>query len=299
MSEDSNKKEKSVSYSQYKMWMSCPHHFYLDYVLGKRVYEDSIHTAFGTSIHEPLQLYIKTLYTESAVKADEIDLYQMFKKRFEEILKEKNVKYTDDELTDFTFDGEDIIKEFTKSINRMKHFPSNKYEFVGIEEELKIPLREGINFIGYIDLILKEKMTGKYKIFDFKTSSQGWNEYQKADEKLYSQVLLYKALYSKKYNVPINMIDVEFFILKRKLLENVNFPQSRLQIFKPQDKSKQIANTLNGFAEFVNSCFNSDGSHITDINNYPKIPGNYKKNCKYCIHKKVSCDAKPTFKDDE
>jgi hypothetical protein len=87
-------------------------------------------------------------------------------------------------------------------------------------------------------------------------------------------------------------IDVEFFILKRKLYEKVNFPQSRIQLFSPKNASKNIISVLNNFTEFVNTCFTNDGAYKTEISLYPKTPGTNKKNCKYCPHYKIYCDGK-------
>ena len=127
----------------------------------------------------------------------------------------------------------------------------------------------------------------------------GWNRYQKEDESKYSQVLLYKALYSKKYNVPLSQIDVEFFILKRKLMENVAFPQSRIQTFSPTNTSTAVNGSIKKFTMFIDECFTSEGTYNDKRESFPKIPGKAKKNCKYCPHKKVNCDAKSDVKDDE
>jgi hypothetical protein len=148
-----------------------------------------------------------------------------------------------------------------------------------------------VNFIAFLDLVLKDKTTGKYKIYDFKTSAVGWNNYMKEDESKYSQILLYKAFYSKKYNVNLEDIEVEFFILKRNLYENVSFPQSRIQTFTPTNTKKAIAESLTGFIKFVEECFTSEGEFNMNAS-YPKIPGKGKKNCKYCAHYKTTCDGK-------
>jgi len=261
-----------------------------------RIFDASLNTCFGTAIHDTVQTYIKKLYTESVESAESLNLYEMFKNKFDdEVVKEKSKNekfpFTDEEYTDFIFDGEDILKTFISPKNRVKYFPSNKYEFVGVELPLEMPIKNNVEFIAFIDLVLKDKETGKIKIWDFKTSTNGWNKYQKADPVKYSQVLLYKAFYAKKFNLPINMIEVEFFILKRKLYENVDFPQSRIQIFEPLHGKLQIVESLNDFSQFVSECFTADGSYNTE-QSYPKIPGKAKKNCKYCAHYKVNCDAK-------
>jgi hypothetical protein len=219
-----------------------------------------------------------------------LDVKKLFLDKFnEEIKKVKDVK--EEEFTDFIFDGNDIIDTFCKSANRLKYFSTKDYELVGIEIPLEIPIKNNVEFVGFIDLVLKEKNKEYYKIIDFKTSSSGWNSYMKEDPTKLAQLHLYKSVYSKKFNVPLNSIEVEFFIVKRKLYENVSFPQSRIQVFKPAAGPVIIKESINSFIEFLDIGFNSDGTYNTSIE-YPKIPGKAKKNCKYCIHHKTNCDAK-------
>lgn len=283
-------KKNRVSFSQYSTFLKCPHKWYLDYVKNLRERDDSIHTTFGTAIHHAFQTYLTVLYKESVSAADSLDVKKLFLDKFTE--EAKKVKNLDEqEFTDFTFDGHDIIDTFLKSANRIKHFPSDQYELIGIEIPLEISIKNNVEFVGFIDLVLKEKNKENYRIIDFKTSSSGWNKYQKEDESKYAQLHLYKSVYSKKFNVPLNNIDVEFFIVKRKLFEAATFPQSRIQIFKPASGTPVIKESINNFIQFLDHGFKSDGSYNVD-NSYPKIPGDRKKNCKYCIHYKKNCDAK-------
>jgi|ERR1035437_208702 hypothetical protein len=290
-------KKRKVSYSQFSNWFNCPHHWYLDCVKGLKVFDESINTCFGTAIHETIQLYIETLYKESAAAADLHNLKEHFKNGFERELSVKKISFTEDEKTGFIDDGNEIINAFSNITNRIKYFPSNKYEFIAVEDEILMPIKNNVDFICYIDVVLKEKLTGRYRIIDIKTSTRGWNSYQKEDPAKYSQVLLYKAFFGKKYNVPLNMIDVEFFILKRKLYENSGFPQSRIQYFVPNSNEKKVKTTLTTFSQFVGDCFKPDGSFVDNVKIYPKIPGKAKKHCKYCPHYKKNCDAKADVED--
>lgn len=285
-------KKKKVSYSQFANWFDCPHRWYLDCVKGLKIFDDSVHTCFGDAVHEAIQLYIESLYKRGVAVADEHDLYSIFKIAFEKYLIERKIIITELEKQGFIQDGDEIITAFSNVSNRIKHFPSNKYEFIGIEDEIITPIKNNVEFICYIDLILKEKSTGRYRIIDIKTSTYGWNSYTKKNPAKYSQVLLYKAFFSKKYNVPMKMIDVEFFILKRKLMEGSSYPQSRIQCFAPAQNDKTVTNILSTFSQFVSECFNKDGTYNQEENGYPKIPGKSKKHCKYCPHKKVNCDTK-------
>ena len=296
---EETQKKKKVSFSQYAMYSKCPYAWRLNYLEGKKVFDANLNTCFGTAMHNVLQLYIGTLYAISTQDADSLELFKLFIEGFKaEVDKAKKdnpkFEYTEDEYTGFQFDGEDILKEFLATSNRLKHFPSNRYEFIGAELPLDAELRNNVEFIAFVDLILKNKENGRIKIIDFKTSSTGWNKYQTTDMCKIDQLLLYKAFYSKKFNVPLNMIDIEFFILKRKLYEGVAFPQSRLQLFTPLHNSKVIAETLTNFTKFITGCFNDDGTY--NINGkYERIAGKAYKNCKYCNHKGVNCF--PTKKD--
>ena len=294
MSTEENKeiKKNRVSFSQYSTYLKCPHKWYLDYVKNMRVRDDNINTTFGTAIHHAFQTYLTSLYNESVSIADSLDVKKLFLDKFnEEIKKVKDVK--EEEFTDFIFDGNDIIDTFCKSSNRLKHFPTKEYELVGIEIPLEISVKNNVNFVGFIDIVLKEKNKEFYRIIDFKTSSSGWNSYMKEDVSKLAQLHLYKSVYSKKFNVPLNNIEVEFFIVKRKLYENVSFPQSRIQIFKPCAGPTVIKESIHSFIEFLDFGFNSDGTY-NENNQYIKVPGNGKKHCKYCTHYKKICDGKAT-----
>ena len=100
-------------------------------------------------------------------------------------------------------------------------------------------------------------------------------------------------VYSKKFNVPLDAIDVEFFIVKRKLFVDSTFPQNRIQSFVPAHGAMAIKESINNFIGFLDHGFTADGTYNVD-NEYPKVPGTSKKNCKYCTHYKKICDAKAT-----
>jgi hypothetical protein len=284
------KKKKVVSYSQYSKWFNCPHSWFLDYVKGLRKYEHNLTLSYGNAIHETLQKYVETLYTKGMLKATTFDVKDFFIDKLIEDLTKENVKYEEPELVEFIEDGMALLDEFMTAAVRLQHFPPDKYELLGIEKELSIPLINNVDYSGFIDLVLKEKATGRIKIFDFKTSRLGWNMYQKEDLSKTSQLILYKALYSKKYNVSVTQIDVEFFILRRKLYENARFKQSRIQIFSPDASQKEVKRVVDHFNEFITECFHHDGTYKTDAF-YPKIPGKNKSNCKWCCHRGVNCNA--------
>ncbi len=100
-------KKKRVSFSQYSMWMKCPYSWKLNYLEGKRIYDASLNIFFGTAIHHSVQTFLQSLYTESVEKADSINVFELFKVKFEEEIQKEKSKpgskftYTDDEYTEF------------------------------------------------------------------------------------------------------------------------------------------------------------------------------------------------------
>ena len=119
----------------------------------------------------------------------------------------------------------------------------------------------------------------------------GWNKWAKADKNKSNQLLLYKQFYSKQFNFPIDKIDVEFFIVKRKLYENLDFPQRRIQTFVPASGTPSINKVNTALKEFIEECFTDDGKH-NEQHIYKKIVST--KNCKYCEFKDKPelCDRK-------
>jgi hypothetical protein len=286
-------KKKKVSYSQFSTYFTCPHRWKLDYVDKLKEFEDNLIMSFGTAIHETVQLYLKVLYNKGDVTAAKVDLIKFFIWSFKKEIKKKKIPHTSTEFNEFIEDGRNIIREFCDPTNLYRYFQKGKWELVDIENELNVDFHNNININGFIDIIFREKTTGNIRIIDFKTSNMPWTSYKKEDFTKTSQLLLYKALYSKQYNVPLSKINVEFIILIRKLYENAKYLQSRIQIFKPSAHQKDVMLVLEEFSKFVDACFTPDG--IQKVNGiYPKIPGSGKKNCKYCPYlKNGKCDGIP------
>ena len=226
-------KKKSISYSQFSLWEQCPYSWKLTYVDKAIPFTDNIYTLFGTSMHEILQEYLRVMYSDSIKAADELYLEEQLedrlKKNFLEITQKNGGEEfcTKNDMLEFYNDGLKIIDYFKKKRNQ--YFSKRGYELVGIETALNYDLPNNLKFRGFIDLVIKDTLRNRIKIIDIKTSTWGWNKYQKADKNKTDQLLLYKQFYSKEFNVPMDRIDVEYFIVKRKLYENTDFPQKRIQ----------------------------------------------------------------------
>ena len=278
-----------VSFSQFSMWCNCPYQWYLNYVKQLRIQNDTIHTVFGTAMHETLQSYLTVLFNSTIKNANEIDLETMLLEKMKTLFLEKKDKnkeefITKENLVEFCSDGYYIIEHFKKY--RDEYFSKSQYELLGIEHPLDISLKNNVNFVGYIDVLIKDKISNKIKIIDFKTSTGGWREKAKKDPIKASQLLLYKKFYSEKYDCSIDMIEIEFIILKRKLIENCDFVQKRLQRVVPASGKPTIKKVSDSFNNFIEQCFNEDGSYKSDIE-YNKAME--KTSCKYCVFLKNNC----------
>ena len=80
--------ERRISYSQFSMYSQCPKHWELAYAKGLRTFSQSIHTVFGTAMHETLQHYLTVMYNDSVKAADAIDIHDYLKDQMYLIYKE-------------------------------------------------------------------------------------------------------------------------------------------------------------------------------------------------------------------
>jgi hypothetical protein len=192
-------------------------------------------------------------------------------------------------LEEFYGDGRRILSWFKKYCS--KFYSKSGYELVGIEIPLNANIKPGVHFIGYIDIVLKDLAENSIIIVDLKTSTMGWNQYQKADKMKNSQILLYKKYYSELFNVPLTKIKVEYQIMRRKLPEDSAFPIPYISKHVPPSGSPSVNKVYDEFMEFINTVFD-DGGGFKDIE-FPKVPGQNKKNCKWCeFMSRGICDGK-------
>ncbi len=283
---------KKVSYSQYNQWTTCPHKWKLNYVDNLRDYTDSIHTLFGTSMHEVLQTYLTVMYNDTIKMADALPLDKMLLHRMKynytkTMESNGGVEFCkQNDMEEFYTHGLAILEWFKKK--RANYFSKKNYELVGIEVPIQYDLDNNIKFIGYMDVVIYDNFRDRYKIIDIKTSTMGWNKYMKADKSKTNQLLLYKRFYALEKNIPVDKIDVEYFIVKRKLYEKVDFPQRRIQTFSPASGKPSINKLMNTFNQFIDESF-INGEYNTN-HTYIKQPS--KKNCRFCeFNQTEHCDA--------
>ena len=276
--------QKNISYSQFSIFKECPHKWELLYKDGLQQYSSTIHTVFGTAMHEALQHYITIMFEQSAAEADRFNVEEYFEERFRETyLKEyksnSSTHFSSSvEMREFFDDGIAIINFFKKK--RGQYFSKRGWFLVACELPIVIvPDNKFKNVLykGYLDLVLYHEPTNTFKIIDFKTSTRGWNDKTKKDEGKQFQLILYKNGFSKQFDIPEDNIEVEFFILKRKIWEESEFPQSRIQEFAPPSGKIKMKKAVTALNEFIEHSFNQDGTYKDN-----KYPITVNENCKYC-----------------
>lgn len=289
---DKNAKKDYISASQISMYHTCKHQYYLNYISGTLKFTGNIFTVFGTAMHETLQAYLKMLFDISVSSADSLDLESMLQ---ENMIKEYKVAReqndgkdicTLDQIKDFYVDGVEILKYFKKKRN--KYFSTRQYKLLGIETEVNTPINKVVKFKGFLDIVLQDKHTNRVKIIDIKTSYGGWRDKKKKDPKTRMQLLFYKQFYSEQFNIPIDEIDIEFFIVKRKVSTAYDWPIPRIQVFVPPSSKRTIATYTNIITEMIADVFDEKGNRVDKV--YPTNKS--ADNCKWCAFKGTDkCDA--------
>ncbi len=275
---------KRISYSQYSMWENCAHAWKLKYVDGHKLDDTSIHTIFGTSMHEAIQEWLDVLYNKSETMAKTMYLHEGFKEKLLNLFKENTVVNESGEkifladkktLMEFYEHGCGILTYIQN--NYKKIFPTENTRLFGIEYELNAEVRPGVNYVGYIDIVTHNTATNQYVLYDLKTSRSGWTDAQKKDPTKVGQLLLYKRFFSQQLGIDEKNIKVEFIILKRTIFENAQFTIPRVSKFEPSNGTPSVNKSWDRFQKFVNTAFNSQGEYVHEQGASPS-----KEACRWC-----------------
>jgi hypothetical protein len=287
--------QKNISYSQMSIFRQCPHRWKLQYKDKIKRFTSSIHTVFGTSIHEVMQHYLDVAYDKSFAVADrEINIEEFFQEKFigeyqNQYKKNNNQHFSSaEEMREFFEDGVGILNWFKKK--RSRYFSKRGWHLVGCEIPLVIApnkMYNNILYAGFLDVVMYHEETETFKIIDIKTSTRGWREQDKKNEDKQYQLLLYKQYFSEQYGIPLSNIDIEFFIVKRKVMdwddEKIMSPHQayRVQQFSPPSGKIKLGRAKKAINSFINECFNSNGD-IKELE-YPKSVSKW--NCMFCPYK--------------
>lgn len=280
--------QKVISFSQFLMFNQCQHKWALQYRDGHYTSESSIHMTFGTAIHSVLQNYLDTLYNVSIKAADEINLEEEFEEALRNQYKidyEKNNKThfsSSEQLREFFEDGLGILSWLKR--NKGKYFSKRGWYIAGCEIPIVLSPNNAYNNViykGFLDVVLYHEPTNKIKIIDIKTSTRGWKDKEKTDEVKNMQLILYKKFFSDQFNFPVDNIDIEYFIVKRKLHGNPDYPDPRVQLHVPASGKIKLGRAISKLNEFITLAFQKDNSYTEK----ELLTNPSKFNCTYCPFK--------------
>jgi len=245
-----------VSYSSISTYNKCPKLWDMQYRKKVVPFTQNISPTFGTAFHETLQTYLEVLYHNSVKEANEMDINKLL---YDNMIKAyrsgKAVNghehySTADELNQFWLDGKHIL-DFIKK-KRGVYFGTKNTMLAGVETLLYQNLKPGVVFKGLVDLVFYHPDTEEWTVVDIKTSTRGWNDTQKKNPNLTAQVVLYKEFFAKQFGIDRDKVNVEFFIVKRRVPKDAQYAsmQRRVQEFRPNAgprKTKQVLESMNNF----------------------------------------------------
>lgn len=278
--------DKIISHTQMSIFNQCNYRWGLTYRDKIKLPNPSIHMIFGTSLHLAIQSYLEVYYNQSVAAANRLDIEMSFRQSLKSLYLEdynKNNKIhfsTPEELDEFCLDGIEILRYFRRKIT--KYFSKKGWYIIGCEVPIVHNILPNVYYNGSLDVVLYHEPTNKVLIIDLKSSTKSWGDKAKKDETKLSQLILYKKLFSQQYNFPIENIDIEFLILKRKINEEADFPEHRIQRFIPASGKGKISKAYELLENFANSTFDNHGNIRKDM---------FKKNisptsCKFCLFAK-------------
>ena len=270
-------KNKHISYSSYSTYQKCPKLWELQYLRKAVPFTQNGYTLFGTAIHETIQSWLETMYHDKVKTANEMDLDQVLYNNMVKAFKVAKATNKGAEilgtfpeqkpldqstLTQFWIDGKHIL-EFLKK-KRAAYFSTKNMKLAGIETLLYQEIQPGVMFKGLVDLVFYHPNTDRWSIVDIKTSTAGWKDNQKKNPNLTAQVVLYREFFAKQFGIEKDKIDVEFFIVKRRVPKDAEFAsmQKRVQQFSPSSGPRKTKVLLESLDSFISDVIDNNGQFI-------------------------------------
>lgn len=197
------------SFSSVNNYCTCPYGFKLSYI-EKKSKVDNAFAEFGGFVHSLLEKYFK----------GEVEFFELATLYEEEY--NINVLHS---FPEFKFC--DLADKYYQSgLEYFKSFEglSDRYEILGVEQKINLTIKNK-PFVGYIDLILKDKNDGQYVIVDHKSKSKFKNKKEK--EHYLLQLYLYSLYIKEQYGTYPKSLKFNMFRAKDWVSED--FEESRLE----------------------------------------------------------------------
>lgn len=256
-----------ISYSSVSTYMKCPKLWDLQYRQKVVPFTQSIYTCFGTAMHETMQEWLTVMYHDSARAANDMNVDDLLYKNMVQAYKAGRAQNggdfsSSDELTQFWLDGKHIFNFLKKK--RAGYFSTRNMMLAGVETLLYQDIKPGVKFKGLVDLVFYHPKTDEWTIMDIKTSTRGWSPAQKKNPNLTAQVVLYKEFFARQFGIDKDKINVEFFIVKRRVPAEADYAamQRRVQEFRPNAGPRKTKQILTQLDNFITDVLDENGKFI-------------------------------------
>jgi len=200
--------EKTVSYSQLRNWLKCPHYHYRVSVTKEIPYPTNKYTVLGTSVHNTCEQIL-----ENNIKNKRLIRQLLLDNTIVEKLENPEVDRSEvDQLLRPYFNILPDIPSFLERNHPDFSLHSTEYKIdVGLNSYYSVNWNNDYRFVGYVDLILKNNK-GEYLLVDWKTSTKGWNKWKRKDDKYTYQLPLYSYFFAKNLQIPLEKVRNAFII---------------------------------------------------------------------------------------
>ena len=261
-------KNLHISYSSLSTYNKCPKLWELQYLRNEVPFTQNIYTCFGTAMHETIQEWLTVMYHDKVKAANDINLHKLLYANMAKAYKTGRAMMqgqhfsSADEMTQFWLDGKHILDFLSKK--RAGYFSTKNMMLAGVETLLYQEIKPGIVFKGLVDLVFYHPNSDTWTIMDIKTSTRGWSPEYKKNPNLTAQVILYKEFFSKQFGIEKDKINVEFFIVKRRVPAEAEFAsmQRRVQEFRPNDGPRKTKQVLDSMNKFISEAIDENGQYI-------------------------------------
>lgn len=259
---------KHISYSSISTYNKCPKLWELQYLRSAVPFTQNIYTTFGSAFHETLQEWLTVMYHDSAKTANDMNLKDLLYANMVKAYKSGKAIMghehysSQEELTQFWVEGNHILEWLKKK--RAGYFSTKTMMLAGVETLLYHEIRPGVMFKGLVDLVFYHPNTDEWTIMDIKTSTSGWKDSQKKNPNLTAQVILYREFFAKQFGIDPSKINVEYFIVKRRVPKEAEFAsmQKRVQTFTPSSGPRKTKEVIESMNKFIADVVDEQGEYI-------------------------------------
>lgn len=190
-------KDHVYSYSQLTSFEECPYSFYLQKIDEDVNKEDLVDNCFGLQgsfIHDLIDKWAKGKISASKLPKE-------YEKNYEKKVGNNWPAYLPSDYGN---------KTYLDGLRYFENFDEFKgYEIVSTEQMFKMPICDRM-FLGFIDMVLRDKITGELIVLDHKRKSLA--TFKKEEKTIWRQQYLYSNYIKKEYGEFPQLLQFNLFL---------------------------------------------------------------------------------------